>query len=63
MKNIDHRVTIIIAAFIIGLFIFISNGIYSFHSPTRGVVYKGNKITGSVSICLWSSGCELFRRK
>ena len=63
MKIIDLPKAIIISSVIIGVFIFLSNGIYTFHSPRTGVIHKMNKVTGSAYLCVLSDDCQSFKKE
>ena len=57
----DTSRAIIIAAIIISLSIFLSNGIYAFSPTTNwGIAHRYNKITGSVEVCEYEEGCKSF---
>jgi hypothetical protein len=51
---------IILAAVIIAVGIFLSGGIYRFHTVQAGVVHRYNNFTGRVDLCVQNRGCNEF---
>ncbi len=59
----DTSLAIIIAAIIISLSIFLSNGLYELSSTqTTGIAYRLNKLTGVIEICEEDDGCTIIKK-
>lgn len=53
---------IVFVGVIIGMSIVISNGIYGVLVADRDSVFRYNKLTGSVYLCVIGDGCELMTK-
>ena len=57
MKDIPLPAAIVIGAALIAAALTISNGIYVFETRTLGAVYRYNKLTGSIALCVNGEKC------